>query len=151
MPAMKALLPLFFLAVPVFASSLLEEEQPLTLDQSEFSRIWQEMKTGISSPQPSRHSLWQQALLAEDAELGSVLLLAWLLQQNPQCELAECAADYAAAVSLHRGALAGQPAACVALAAAYRAGKLGVLCLPQSEEKARWIEQRALLAEKLPE
>jgi hypothetical protein len=151
MQMMKALLPLMLLAVPGLASSLLEEQQPLTLDQTEFSRIWQEVKTGVTAPQPARHSLWQQAVLAEDTELGRVLLLAWLQQQNPQCELVACAGDYAAAVSLHLSALAGQPAACVALAAAYRAGQLGVLCLPQSEEKARWFEQRALIAEKLPE
>lgn len=151
MQKMKALLPLFALAVPLLASSLLEKSEPLTLDQTEFSRIWQEVKTGVSAPQDSHHSLWQQAVLAEDDELGRVLLLAWLQQLNPQCGLAACAGDYAAAVSLHRSALAGNSGACAALAAAYRAGKLGALSLPQSEEKARWFEQRALLAEKLPE
>ena len=61
MQKMKALLPLFALAVPLLASSLLEKSEPLTLDQTEFSRIWQEVKTGVSAPQDSHHSLWQQA------------------------------------------------------------------------------------------
>ena len=74
-----------------------------------------------------------------------------LVEQNPLCPLADYAQDYAAAVGLHRSALAGQPAACAALAAAYRSGALGVLHLPVSEQKARWFEQRALAADSLPE
>jgi hypothetical protein len=47
--------------------------------------------------------------------------------------------------------LRGNGAACAACAVAYRAGQLGELVLPVSEQKARWFEQRALVAENLPE
>ena len=89
-------------------------------------------------------------VLAEDAELARVLLLAWLQEKNPALSMAAHAQVYADAVALHRRALAGQPAACAALAAAYRSGSLGALQLTPSEEKARWFEQRALSAENLP-
>lgn len=145
---MKVLLP--FLLVPVVAASLLDSTEPVTLDQGEFSRIWQEVRSGESPASTAAADSWQQAMLAEDAELARVLLLAWLQEKNPGVSLAAHAQAYADAVALHRRALAGQPAACAVLAAAYRAGSLGALQLPPSEEKARWFEQRALSAEKLP-
>ncbi len=146
---MKALLP--FLLVPVVSASLLDGTEPVTLDQSEFSRIWQEVKSGASPAPAAAADTWQQAMLAEDEDLARVLLLAWLQEKNPGMSLAAHAQAYADAVALHRRALAGQPAACAALAAAYRSGSLGALQLPPSEEKARWFEQRALSAEHLPE
>lgn len=146
---MKALLP--FLLAPVAAASLLDGTEPVTLDQAEFSRIWQEVRSGAAPAPAAAADAWQQAMLAEDAELARVLLLAWLQEKNPALPLAVHAQAYADAVVLHRRALAGQPAACAALAAAYRSGSLGALQLPPSEEKARWFEQRALSAEHLPE
>ena len=146
---MKALLP--FLLAPVAVASLLDGTEPVTLDQAEFSRIWQEVKSGASPAPAAAADTWQQAMLAEDEELARVLLLAWLQEKNPGVSLAAHAQVYADAVALHRRALAGQPAACAALAAAYRSGSLGALQLPPSEEKARWFEQRALSAEHLPE
>lgn len=145
---MKALLP--FLLVTVAAASLPDGTEPVTLDQKEFSRIWLEVKSGMAPASAAEADSWQQAMLAEDAELARVLLLAWLQEKNPALPLAAHAPAYADAVALHRLALAGQPAACAALAAAYRAGSLGALQLPPSEEKARWFEQRALNAENLP-
>ena len=146
---MKALLP--FLLVPVACASLLDGTEPVTLDQAEFFRIWQEVKSGASPAPAAAADMWQQAMLAEDADLARVLLLAWLQEMNPAVPMAAHAQAYADAVALHRRALAGQPAACAALVAAYRTGSLGALQLPPSEEKARWFEQRALRAEHLPE
>ena len=146
---MKALLP--FLLAPVAAASLLDGTEPVTLDQAEFTRIWQEVRSGAAPAPAVAADAWQQAMLAEDAELARVLLLAWLQEKNPGMSLAAHAQAYADAVALHRRALAGQPAACAALAAAYRSGSLGALQLPPSEEKALWFEQRALSAEHLPE
>ena len=146
---MKALLP--FLLAPLAAASLLDGTEPVTLDQAEFTRIWQEVRAGAAPASAAVADSWQQAMLAEDAELARVLLLAWLQEKNPGMSLAAHAQAYADAVALHRRALAGQPAACAALAAAYRAGSLGALQLPPSEAKARWFEQRALSAENLPE
>lgn len=145
---MKALLP--FLLVPVVSASLLDGTEPVTLNQTEFSRIWQEVKSGAPQAPAAGADTWQQAMLAEDEELARVLLLAWLQEKNPALPMAAQAQAYAAAVALHRRALAGQPAACASLAAAYRAGALGALRLPLSEEKARWFEQRALGADNLP-
>lgn len=145
---MKALLP--FLLVPVAAASLLDGSEPVTLNPAEFSRIWQEVKSGASPAPAAAADTWQQAMLVEDAELARVLLLVWLQEKNPGMSLVAQAQAYADAVALHRRALAGQPAACASLAAAYRAGALGALRLPLSEEKARWFEQRALGADNLP-
>ncbi len=145
---MKALLP--FLLVPVVSASLLDGTEPVTLNQTEFSRIWQEVKSGAPQAPAAGADTWQQAMLAEDEELARVLLLAWLQEKNPALPMAAQAQAYAAAVALHRRALAGHPAACASLAAAYRAGALGALRLPLSEEKARWFEQRALGADNLP-
>ena len=146
---MKALLP--FLLAPVAVASLLDGTEPVTLNQTEFSRIWQEVKSGAPQAPAAGVDTWQQAMLAEDEELARVLLLAWLQEKNPGVSLAAHAQAYADAVALHRRALAGQPAACAALAAAYRSGSLGALQMPPSEEKALWFEQRALSAEHLPE
>ena len=145
---MKVLLP--FLLAPVASASLLDGSEPVTLDQSEFSRIWQEVRSGAVSEPAAAGDSWQHAVLAEDAELGRVLLLAWLQEHNPARPMASNAQAYADAVALHRRALAGQCAACATLAAAYRAGSLGNLQLPLSESMARWFEQRALNAENLP-
>lgn len=145
---MKALLP--FLLAPLACASILDGTEPVTLDQTEFSRIWQEVRTGAEPAPAAAVDLWQQAMLAEDAELARVLLLVWLQEKNPALPMAVNAQSYADAVVLHRRALAGHPAACAALAAAYRAGSLGALQLPPSEAKARWFEQRALGAENLP-
>lgn len=146
---MKALLP--FLLAPLATASLLDGTEPVTLDQAEFTRIWQEVRSDAAPAPAAAADAWQQAMLAEDAELARVLLLAWLQEKNPALPLAAHAQAYADAVALHHRALAGQPAACAALAAAYRAGSLGALQLPPSEAKARWFEQRALRAEYLPE
>lgn len=146
---MKVLLP--FLLPSIACASLLDGGDPLTLDQGEFSRIWQEVRSGVVSTSKLPATTWQRAMLAEDAEVFRVLLLAWLQQHNPQSSVEDYAPAYADAVALHRKALAGQPAACAALAAAYRAGHIASLGLPQSEEKARWFEQRALIVENLPQ
>ena len=143
----------FFLlagAAPLMAASLLDGAEPVTLDAAEMSRIWQEVQTG-TSPRALPTSGWQEAMLEPDAETARVMLLVWLQRANPQLEIGAHAREYAGAVALHRQALAGMPAACVALAAAYRSGQLGILTLPQSEARARWFEQRALSAENLPE
>ena len=143
-------LPLLLAALPLAQASLLDDSAPLTLDPAEMSRAWQAASSGAAPAATPAADSWQEAMLQADAELSRVLLLAWLQEQNPLAPLAAYAADYAAAVGLHRSALAGQPAACAALAAAYRSGTLGVLRLPASEQKARWFEQRALTAENLP-
>lgn len=145
---MKALLPLVLLATA--QASLLESREPVTLDTAEFSRIWQEVKQGLPSAPQTAADAWQTAMLADDAELARVFLLAWLQQLNPQLPMAQHAQVYAEAVRLHRRALAGNQAACAALATAYSAGSLGALQLPVSNEKAHWFEQRALRVENLP-
>lgn len=131
-------------------AALPEGDTPVTLDAAEMSRIWQEVQTG-ASPRALPTSGWQEAMLEPDAETARVMLLVWLQRANPQLEIGAHAREYAGAVALHRQALAGMPAACAALAAAYRSGQLGIFALPQSEAKARWFEQRALSAENLPE
>ena len=143
-------LPLLLAALPLSQASLLDDSAPLTLDPAEMSRAWQAVSSGAAPAASPAADMWQEAMLQADAELSRVLLLAWLQEQNPLRPLAAFAQDYAAALGLHRSALAGQPAACAALAAAYRAGTLGALQLPPSEQKARWFEQRALVADKLP-
>lgn len=139
-----------FLLAPLACASILDGPEPVTLDQAELSRIWQEVRTGTTPGAPATADAWQQAMLAEDAELARVLLLAWLQEKNPLVPMAANAQAYADTVALHRRALIGQPAACAALAVAYRSGSLGALQLPPSEEKARWFEQRALNAANLP-
>jgi TPR repeat protein len=137
-------------AASLAQASLLDDSSPVTLDPAEMSRAWQAVSSGSSPAVSPAADSWQEAMLQADAELSRVLLLAWLQEQNPLRPLAAFAQDYAAALGLHRSALAGQPAACAALATAYRAGTLGALQLPPSEQKARWFEQRALAADKLP-
>ncbi len=142
---------LILAVAPVAYASLLDSDTPVTLDTGELSRIWQEVSSGKpSAPAPAAADAWQAAMMTEDAELGRVLLLVWLQEQNPLIPMATHAQDYANAISLHRMAVTGQPAACAAVAQAYRAGQMGCLQLPQSEEKARWFEQRALISENLP-
>lgn len=147
---MRRIFLLLCVVVAVAQASLLDTREPVTLDTAEMSRIWQEVQTG-TSPRALPTSGWQEAMLEPDAETARVMLLVWLQRANPQLEIGAHAREYAGAVALHRQALAGMPAACVALAAAYRSGQLGILTLPQSEAKARWFEQRALSAENLPE
>lgn len=143
---------LFCCAASPALASLPDDTAPVTLDPAEMARAWQAVKTGaVAAPSASPADAWQGAMLQPEPELARVQLLVWLQQQNPLLPLAGHEPDYAAAVGLHRCALAGQPAACAALAAAYRSGFLGVLQLPVSEQKARWFEQRALIAENLPE
>ena len=146
---MKRWLLLCCAAAAAAHASLLESTDAVTLDPAEFSRIWQEVKTGVAST-PQVESGWQAALQAEDEELSRVLLLAWLQGLNPLCPMEQHARAYADAVLLHRKAQAGHVASCAALAAAYRAGRLGELTLPVCEEKARWYEQRAREMQNLP-
>lgn len=137
--------------LPAYAA-LPDGASPVTLDPAEMARAWQAAKSGaITAPAATGADAWQAAMLQPEPELARMQLLVWLQQQNPLIPLAGHEQDYAAAVGLHRGALAGRSAACAALAAAYRSGFLGVLQLPVSEQKARWFEQRALIAENLPE
>jgi hypothetical protein len=147
---MRRLVSIFVLAPAAYAS-LLDSDAPVTLDAGELSRIWQEVRSGApAAPAAGAADTWQSALLAGDSELGRVLLLAWLQEQNPLLPMLAHAQEYADAVALHLGALHGQSAACAAVAQAYRVGQLGGLQLPPSEEKARWFEQRALAPENLP-
>ena len=143
----------FFLlcCVPAFAESLLDSAVPVTLDPAEMSRIWQSVRNGKAEAQPVSADAWRAAMVEPDEELARVLLLAWLQQQNPVLEISAAAKAYAQAVSLHRQALRGSAAACAACAAAYRSGRLGELSLPVSEQKARWFEQRTIVAGNLPE
>ena len=145
---MKRGLLILFLA-PVAYASLLDADTPVTLDTGELSRIWQEVRSGASSSSPAAGDVWQSAMLAEDAELTRVLLLAWLQEQNPLMPLAAHAKDYAEAVSLHMKAMCGWREACKTLALAYRVGQLGALQLAVCEQKARWYEQRAVTVENL--
>ncbi len=142
---------LFLCCAPLLAGSLLDSAEPVTLDPAEMARVWQSVRSGkVETSRPVADG-WSAAMLEQDEELARVLLLAWLQQQNPALGLDAAAKAYAQAVSLHRQALRGHAAACAACAGAYRAGQLGELSLPVSEQKARWFEQRALVAENLPE
>ena len=139
------------LVVPGGQASLLDSHAPVTLDTSEMARIWQEVQGGKTpSPETQPGDSWQAAMLADDAELTCVLLLAWLQSHNPQRLMVEHAADYARALRLHLAGVSGHAAACAELAQAYRSGSLGALALPVSEAKARWFEQRALNTANLP-
>ena len=140
---------LLLCCTPLLAGSLLDSAEPVTLDPAEMSRIWADIRGGSAVSGPVTDG-WRAAMLEQDEELARVLLLAWLQQQNPALGLDAAAKAYAQAVSLHRQALRGNAAACAACAVAYRAGQLGELVLPVSEQKARWFEQRALTAENLP-
>ena len=128
---------LLLCCTPLLAGSLLDSAEPVTLDPAEMSRIWADIRGGSAESGPVTDG-WRAAMLEQDEELARVLLLA-------------AAKAYAQAVSLHRQALRGNGAACAACAVAYRAGQLGELLLPVSEQKARWFEQRALVAGNLPE
>ena len=147
---MMKVLYLLLCGTPLLAGTLLDSAEPVTLDPAEMSRIWAEVKGGKEASPPVSDG-WRAAMLEQDEELARVLLLAWLQQQNPALGLDAAAKAYAQAVSLHRQALRGNAAACASCAAAYRAGYMGELLLPVSEQKARWFEQRALVAENLPE
>lgn len=147
---MRQVLLICCVAAALAQASLLDSSDAVTLDPAELSRIWQEVKTGAAVPQQAGAG-WQAAQLEGDEELARVLLLAWLQRVNPLLPMEKHARVYADAVLLHRRALAGHAASCAALAAAYRAGALGELALPASEEKARWYEQRALQMNLLPE
>lgn len=140
---------LILLLAPVAYASLLDTDSPVTLDAAEMSRIWQEVRSGVPSASAPGADNWQSAMLAEDAELTRVLLLAWLQEQNPLMPLAAHAKDYAEAVSVHMKALSGWREACKTLALAYRVGQLGALQLAVCEQKARWYEQRAVTVENL--
>lgn len=143
---------LWFCVVPLVQASILDDTAPVTLDPGAMSRAWQAASSGAHPEQTAATGgAWQAAMLQQNPELQRVQLLVWLVEQNPLLPLAAHPQDYAAAVALHIGALAGQPAACASLAEAYRAGRLGLLSLPHCEQKARWFEQRALIAEKLPQ
>lgn len=131
-------------------ASLLESRDPVTLDTAEMARAWQAVSQGKPRTAAAQDA-WQAAMLEQDAELSRIYLLLWLQEHNPLAPVAQHAHAYAEAVGLHRAGLAGQAQACAALAAAYRSGTLGSLSLPPSEEKARWFEQRALVAENLPQ
>lgn len=135
---------------PLLAGSLLDSAEPVTLDPAEMARVWADVRGGRAESRPVADG-WRAAMLEQDEELARVLLLAWLQQQNPALGLDAAAKAYAQAVSLHRQALRGNAAACAACAAAYRAGRLGEVSLPVSEQKARWFEQRAIVAGNLPE
>lgn len=148
---MRRIFLLLCVVVAVAQASLLDTREPVTLDTAEMVRIWQTVRTGKPALQAAGGDTWQAALLAEDAELGRVLLLAWLQQLNPQAPMVQFATDYAQAVTLHLQALRGNSAACAACAGAYRAGRMGALSLPVSEQKARWFEQRAIVAGNLPQ
>ena len=141
---------LLLCCTPLLAGSLLDSAEPVTLDPAEMSRIWADIRGGSAESGPVTDG-WRAAMLEQDEELARVLLLAWLQQQNPALGLDAAAKAYAQAVSLHRQALRGNAAACAACAAAYRAGQLGELVLPVSEQKARWFEQRAIVSGNLPE
>ena len=140
---------LIMLLAPAAYASLLDADTPVTLDTAELSRIWQEVRNGAPAASPTAGDAWQSAMLAEDAELTRVLLLAWLQEQNPLMPLAAHAKDYAEAVSLHMKAMCGWREACKTLALAYRVGQLGALQLVVCEQKARWYEQRAVTVENL--
>ena len=143
----------FFLLLcctPLLAGSLLDSAEPVTLDPAEMSRVWAAIRGGSAESGPVADG-WRAAMLEQDEELARVLLLAWLQQQNPALGLDAAAKVYAQAVSLHRQALRGNAAACAACAVAYRAGQLGELVLPVSEQKARWFEQRSIVSGNLPE
>ena len=132
------------------SASLLDSSEPVTMDPAELSRIWQEVKTGKPAPAAPASDFWAESIMAQDAELARVYLLLWLQKQNPLMPLELYAHEYAAALSLHREALAGNSSSCAVLAAAYRAGRIGGLILQPSEQKARWFEQRALNPENIP-
>ena len=140
---------LILLLAPAAYASLLDTDSPVTLDATEMSRIWQEVRSGVPSASARGADNWQSAMLAEDTELTRVLLLAWLQEQNPLMPLAAHAKDYAEAVSLHMKAMCGWREACKTLALAYRVGQLGALQLVVCEQKARWYEQRAVTIENL--
>ena len=140
---------LIMLLAPAAYASLLDADTPVTLDTAELSRIWQEVRNGAPAASPAAGDAWQSAMLAEEAELSRVLLLAWLQEQNPLMPLAAHAKDYAEAVSLHMKAMCGWREACKTLALAYRVGQLGALQLVVCEQKARWYEQRAVTVENL--
>ena len=112
---MRRLVSIFVLAPAAYAS-LLDSDAPVTLDAGELSRIWQEVRSGApAAPAAGAADTWQSALLAGDSELGRVLLLAWLQEQNPLLPMLAHAQEYADAVALHLGALHGQSAACAAV------------------------------------
>lgn len=141
---------LLLCCTPLLAGPLLDSAEPVTLDPAEMSRIWADIRGCRAEASPVADG-WRAAMLEQDEELARVLLLAWLQQQNPALGLEAAAKDYAQAVSLHRQALRGNAAACAACAVAYRAGQLGELSLPVSEQKARWFEQRSIVSGNLPE
>ncbi len=87
---------------------------------------------------------WQAAMRDAGTELADVRLLVLLQRLNPLEPPASRAEDYAEALRLHHLMLAGNARACLALAAACRAGKFeSGLHFIQSDLLAEVLERRA--------
>lgn len=150
-------MPRFFLfllaAAPMWAESLpafLSDGAAVTLDDEAFAAVRQEMKLGkpaeqAAAPQAEAPAAaWRAAMNAPTPEERAVRLMVLFTELNPDLPPAEHASLYIEALQLHTRALAGDAAACQALAAALRGAKLsGGLTLPQDAASAEKLTQRS--------
>lgn len=149
---------LFLLAAaPLCAESLpafLSDGAAVTLDDEAFAAVRQEMQLGkpaeqAAAPQAAPQAeapaaAWRAAMNAPTPEERAVRLMVLLAELNPDLPPAEHASLYIEALQLHTRALAGDAAACQALAAALRGAKLsGGLALPQDAASAEKLTQRS--------
>lgn len=132
-----------------------EQEISLTLDPAEMEQAKQAVfgspsmspsVAGMAAPEATAtEQRWLQAMAAAGTDMMSVMLLALLQELNPRATMSACAADYAAALELHRLAAAGNTVACQQLATAFRTGVLpsGLLFL-RCGELAEKMSHRAV-------
>ena len=129
----------------------------LTLDPKEMERMKQavfgggvanvaEESPAASAVEESPEQRWCRAMAAAGTEMMPVLLLALLQELNPRADMGRCAADYAAALQLHRLAAAGNAEACTQLAVGLRTGVLpSGLLIMRSGVLADEMTRRALM------
>lgn len=130
--------------------SFLSGNGSVTLDDEAFAAVRQEMKLGQAAAQTAPPNegapaaAWRAAMNAATPEERAVRLMNLLAELNPDLPPAQHAELYVAALQLHTRALAGDAAACQALAAALRGAKLnGALSLPQDAASADKLTQRS--------
>lgn len=149
-------MPRFFLfliaAAPLWAESLpdfLSDGAAVTLDDEAFAAVRQEMQLGKPAEQAAPQAeapaaAWRAAMNAPTPEERAVRLMVLLAELNPDLPPSSHASLYIEALQLHTRALAGDPAACQALATALRGAKLsGALALPQDAASADKLTQRS--------
>lgn len=123
------------------ASSILDLETDLTLDEEAYTSIRREMQSrgqGVSAETQA----WRTAMSADSDEGVAARLLPLLMRLNPALPAEKYPELYTAALQLHLRARRGDAAAVTELAAALRCGAWKALALPTDEESAAQGEEK---------